>query len=169
MSDEKFNLTLLLTSLFLCLFAYIDSYLAPLNYSTEVIVQKKYFENKMRYRVDKTFELVTKNCDFDVTGSLYNAVKENDTIIIMSSKWTKSIQKVTVSELDVDDIYSVGFIRVRNGMVYTPILILFLTIAIILTRKLTKWGDRKFLPYTLLIASLIILGFHLGLAQLLFQ
>ncbi len=118
--------------------------------------------------MDETYELVTRRFDFDATEILYNSLAKGDFLIISKSRLTNSIQRVIVINQDIYNIYSVGYIRARGGVIYNAILILILSLAITSYKKNTLYRNKKSLPYILLVFSLLILGFHLGLEHLFF-
>lgn len=162
MTTERFNFYILILCVFICGFIYFDSYLIPTNSIRDIVVDKKYFEQHGQNGLRNTYELMTKRNDFDVTASAYNSLLNLDTIMIEKSKLTNSIQKIIVERNNEKFIYEVGFIRARSGMIFCPMICLFILLSIIFNSKLSKRKDKNLNPYFSLIISLIILSYHIG-------
>ncbi len=60
----------------------------------------------------------------------WNTLKEGDTIFISKSSLTNSIQKVIVGKPDGYFIYAMGFTRAWEGIIYNPLLIILILLAI---------------------------------------
>lgn len=166
MSTQRFNFLLLCFCLFLCCFMYVDSYLIPVKKINEIVIKTQFFENRGLRRSDKIYEIKTNKDDFVITKQLYNLIGEGDTILLLKSILTNSIQKLELQEDDYRYMFEVGFLRARLGMFLVPYLIILIIVNLVMNKKLTNSKGQKHLPYFWLIATLILMGFHLNLDYL---
>lgn len=142
---------------------YIDSYLIPLKSTTEVIKDKKYFYNKGRNSSVTTYYVETSTRKVDVTASFYNSTSIGDTVNLLSSPITRSIQKVIIKQGSYLYRFEIGYIRASFGIIYVPIVLLVLILFHIFYYSIKYLPGRRNLMIASLIATLIAFFFHLGL------
>ena len=154
---------MLLFSMAVCAFIYIDAYFIPQEKVPVVITGMSYFKTGPR-RIGGvstyTYTLQTTRANYDIPYSLYNSVGKGDTIIISKSIITGAIQKAETHSNN--DIYSfdIGFVRSGYGRINIPVLSFILILIFIVYRSINYLPGRRNITFALFICSLVALFFH---------
>jgi 4-hydroxybenzoate polyprenyltransferase len=105
---------------------------------------------------------MTTKKEIDVTEIAYNSISINDTLILLSSRLTNSIQKIVIQKNGYLSILSIGFVNARIGSIFTPVLIICTIGFLFLYRKIKYQDGKNNFTYILFISSLCLLSYYLG-------
>jgi hypothetical protein len=164
MSAEKFHRLIMLFSFLICVFIYVDTYWVPLKNSTEIIEAKKYYASVDGHsRPASSVELATDKRNFDVPVEFCQVVNKNDTIVVQSSILTNSVQKAQLNKDGNISTYAIGFVRGMMGFLYLLLVTIGLVILFSLYSYLKNIQGRRSITFVLLICTLSLLFFHIGI------
>lgn len=164
MKDDSFrhHYFIVLLSLAICLFLYIDSYLIPIESSIQKVQNcSENFHGRRGQNWTYTLEIKGKN--YDIPVHLFKALNINDEVVIEKSVFTKSLQRVGVFKEQDLWMYETGYLRVRFGKFLVPINIIGCLLMLIFFNKIDSIPGRGNLSYALFIFSLILLFTYLDL------
>ena len=162
MTTEKFHHCLLIFSLLVSAFLYIDTYLLPLKTEQEVVLDFEHFSQRIRRSTNHTYLIKTTKKEIDVTQLAYNSTSINDTIILVSSKLTNSIQKITIKKNGYLSTFLVGFVNARMGSIFTPVLIICIVGFLFFYKKINYQEGKNNFTYMIFISSLCLISYYLG-------
>jgi hypothetical protein len=108
MKADRINRLIIISSLSICLFLLLDSYVLPLDTYKGVLVTKT-GTAVSRLRV-VIYTVQTERGLLTVPSSAYEIIRENDTIVVSRSFVTHSISKVAVYKKGAEYSWRIGFI-----------------------------------------------------------
>ena len=150
----------ILISLAICIFLYIDSYFLPIKQSSEKIQDLAAYRSG-RYGRDYTMKIRGKV--YDIPSSLFKILNIDEQVYLEESALTGSLQRVGVNKETEIWIYNAGYLRARIGMLLVPGIILGCIAMLVFFKIIDNIKGRANLTYALFICSLLMLFAHLDL------
>jgi len=161
-NSSKHHYIIILTSLALCLFLYIDTYFVPVKSSIQKVQDMgEYYHG--RSKSIPYYTMIIKGKEYDIPYYVFNAITVNDEVKLEKSVITGSLQRVGVFREDEIWLYEVGYLRVRFGKLAVPIIILGCLLMLVFFKIIDNIQGRANLSYALFICSLLLLFAHLDL------
>jgi hypothetical protein len=149
--------------IFLSCFIYADSYFIPFSKKREAVIDKKAFSYSTRKSRGMSYNIKTSSRNFDAPAGLYHSVVLSDTVLLQYSPITGSIQKVTASRENDVYTFETGYVRYGLGEILVPVVLLGLILYHIFYFSIAYLPGRRDLLYALLVATVILFMFHLGI------
>jgi len=150
----------ILISLAICIFLYIDSYFIPTKQSSEKI------QDLAAYRSGRNGRVYTMNIRgkvYDIPSSLFKILNIDEQVYLEESALTGSLQRVGVVKETEIWIYNAGYLRARFGRLVVPGIILGCFAMLVFFKIIDNIKGRANLTYALFICSLLMLFSHLDL------
>jgi hypothetical protein len=163
LNKEKTHRLIMLFSLLLSVFIYVDCKYIPKKSRTELIKKKNIYENRTRRgSVSNTYEIETYKSKLDVTKDIYDNTNENDSINIFYSIITHSIQQIVIPNEEEEKIFQNNYLNVYAGIFYLWPLVIGAIIAQFVYNKLPYEESKGNITYLIFIATLVAFFFHLS-------
>jgi hypothetical protein len=160
--SARHHYIVILISLLLCLFVYVDSYLIPIKTSLKKVQNlAEYRSGKRGQNMDYTVTIDNK--EYDIPQGIYNTLNTDENALLYKSAFTGSLQKIGVIKEQEIWIYNAGYVRARFGKLAVPAIILGCLLMFIFFKIIDSIQGRANLAYALFICSLLLLFAHLDL------
>lgn len=163
MGTKTIHFGILIVSLVICLFMYLDAYWLPCNASEEITLKANDFQSRGKSSTTHSYLLTTNVGTYSITESLYRGISIGDTVYIERSSLTSVSQKAFLYKGEYIYMYEIGFLRARNGFIFTPMLLLGIIAFLLFYNKLDNLQGRVNMTYALFIGTLILFLFYLDL------
>jgi hypothetical protein len=163
--SAKHHYSILIISLSLCIFLYVDAYLLPLRHSTETVKrQNVYRSTGRRGNLDRrTYTISTNVRDYDIPGAVFAVLNTDMNIGLDKSYITGAIQKLSMDNDEATYVYAVGFMRTGFGKFFAPAVLLGGVAMLVFFKSHDNLQGRANLTYAVFICSLFLLFAHLDL------
>ncbi len=157
--------TLIIVSLLICLFLYLDSFLFPLRHTVETIKDLTSYRSTGRRGTSdtRTFTMTTEKRAYDIPGPLFAELNIDAKIGLDKSYITGAIQKLYLDTNDGTYIYAVGFMRTGLGKIFVPVMILAALAMLLSFKTIDNIKGRAYLTYAVFICSLLLFIAHMEL------
>jgi hypothetical protein len=151
---------IILISLAICVFLYIDSYLLPTKLSSEKIQDLAAYRSGRNGRV---YTMRIQGKDYDIPLNLFEILNIDEQVNLEKSAFTGSLQRIGIVKETEIWIYNAGYLRARFGMLAVPGIILGCIAMLVFFKIIDNIKGRANLTYALFICSLLMLFAHLDL------
>jgi hypothetical protein len=161
----KQHYALIITSLLICIFLYVDTYLIPFSHAVETVKDfRVYRSNGYRGRSDhRTYTLKTNVGEYDIPESFFDRINKDIIIGIDKSYLTGSIQMLYVDAGEGTYIYEAGFLRAGFGKIYVPLVIIGSITMLLCFRIIDNVKGRGNLSFAVFICSILLLLAYIDL------
>jgi hypothetical protein len=162
MKTKRLHFLILIASLIICGFIYLETYAIPLRAHKEIV--QNIHEKRVRYTIGsstRVYLMRTNSGEYEITGAIYDFTSVGDTVLIHHAIISQSVQKISIVKEDGIYTYQNGFARVQRGFFYLPIVIIGILCLLAFYHVIDNPKGAANLTYTLLILTLILLFCHI--------
>lgn len=164
--SAKHHYTIIIISLAICLFLYVDSYFIPTKPTIEKVqdiieYRTGRWKTGRDYGPRRVYTMKMKDKEYDIPQSLFFALNIDEEIEVEKSVVTGSLQRIGVFKEKEIWVYDAGYLRARVGRIAVPAIILGCLSMLIFFRIIDNVQGRANLTYALFICCLLLLFAHL--------
>ncbi|HEU4470179.1 MAG TPA: hypothetical protein VFR58_03775 [Flavisolibacter sp.] len=164
-STSKQHRIVIVASLFIGVFLYLDAYLFPLKHTTETITKLSAYRSSGRRGTSNytTFTMTTEVRTYDIPALLFTELRTDSKIGLEKSYITGAIRKVHLDGGEFTYIYTVGYLRTGLGKIFVPAMMLAALAMLLFFKVIDNIRGRANLTYAVFIFALLLLFAHMEL------
>ena len=154
--------TILLVSLVLCFFIYIDSYFIPTELTRKKVEQLAEHHTGRRGS-GRDYTLAIDGKSYDIPGNIFQALSVDEEVELEKSAFTGALQKIGIVREREIWVYEAGYVRARFGKFAVPSIIIGCIAMLIFFKIIDNIKGRANLTYVLFVCSILLFFAHLDL------
>ena len=162
MRTGKIHFFILIISLIICCFIFLETYLLPFSERNEEVRSLREKHSRKKFSSDDNYFMETETGEYLITGSIYGAVSIGDTVVMRRAPISGSLQEISLPKENLAYNYFTGFARIHMGIIFLPLAVLGIFCMLIFYKRIDSMQGRTNLSFALFIIVIIMLFFHIN-------